>query len=153
MFIRYDYFQWRIQVRGPGCPASPLYLDQQTFRSKWRPKSRQKFFGRLPSHTPPLPPPPPLLLSKCLDDRPPLCQGLDPALISESPDVHRMKVKRTIALLWSVPFSEGCKENWAILVYGNHVFPLNCPLCARSVSFVYCRRSLHLCDRHPFGCL
>ena len=23
---------------------------------------------------------------------------------------------------------------WAILVYGNHVFPLNCPLCARSVS-------------------
>ena len=42
---------------------------------------------------------------------------------------------------------------WAILVYGNHVFPLNCPLCARSVSFVYCRRSLHLCDRHPFGCL
>ena len=45
--------------------------------------------------------------------------------------------------------------SWAILVYGNHVLPRNCPLCASSVrpsphALIFCRRTLHLCDRYPF---
>ena len=48
--------------------------------------------------------------------------------------------------------------SWAILVYGNHVLPRNCPLCASSVSplphaMIFCRRALHLCDRYPFRLL
>ena len=42
------------------------------FRPNWGPRGRKNFFWRLP------PPPPP---SKDLDDRPPLSQGLDPALV------------------------------------------------------------------------
>ena len=48
--------------------------------------------------------------------------------------------------------------SWAILVYGNHVLPRNCPLCASSVrplphAMIFCRRALHLCDRYPFRLL
>ena len=47
---------------------------------------------------------------------------------------------------------------WAILVYGNHVLPKNCPLCTSSVrplphTVIFCRRTLHLCDRYPFRLL
>ena len=46
----------------------------------------------------------------------------------------------------------------AILVYGNHVLPRNCPLCASSVrslphALIFCRRTLHLCDRYPLRLL
>ena len=46
----------------------------------------------------------------------------------------------------------------AILVYGNHVLPRNCPLCASSVrplphALIFCRRTLNLCDRYPFRLL
>ena len=48
--------------------------------------------------------------------------------------------------------------SWAILVYGNHVLPRNCPLWASSVrplplALIFCRRTLHLCDRYPFRLL
>ena len=48
--------------------------------------------------------------------------------------------------------------SWAILVYGNHVLPRNCPLCASSVrplpnALSFCRGTLHLCDRYPFRLL
>ena len=48
--------------------------------------------------------------------------------------------------------------SWAILVYGNHILPRNCPLCASSVrplphALSFCRRTLHLCDRYPFRLL
>ena len=44
------------------------------------------------------------------------------------------------------------------LVYDNHVLPRNCPLCASSVrplpyASIFCRRTLHLCDRYPFRLL
>ena len=47
---------------------------------------------------------------------------------------------------------------WAILVYGNHVLPRNCPLCTSSVrplphAVNFCRKTLHLCDRYPFRLL
>ena len=46
----------------------------------------------------------------------------------------------------------------AILLYGNHVLPRNCPLCASSVrslphALLFCRRTLHLCDRYPLRLL
>ena len=45
--------------------------------------------------------------------------------------------------------------SWAILVYGNHVLPRNCPLCASSVrplphALIFCRGTLHLCHKYPF---
>ena len=65
---------WRIQGRGPG-PAPPpplLVLDQTEAR-----RAEKIFWGDCPSPTP---------LSKGLYDRPPptppLCKGLDPALVS-----------------------------------------------------------------------
>ena len=47
---------------------------------------------------------------------------------------------------------------WAILLYGNHVLPRNCPLCASSVrplphAVIFCRRTLLLCNRYPFRLL
>ena len=48
--------------------------------------------------------------------------------------------------------------SWAILVYGSHVLPRNCPLCASSFrplphALIFCRRALHLCHRYPFTLL
>ena len=51
---------------GPGGGRPPLFLDQTGVRG-----AEKIFFGDCP-------PPPP---SKDLDDRPPLSQGLDPALV------------------------------------------------------------------------
>ena len=45
-----------------------------------------------------------------------------------------------------------------MLGYGNHVLPRNCPLCASYArplphALIFCRRTLHLCDRYPFRLL
>ena len=49
-------------------------------------------------------------------------------------------------------------KSLAILVCRNHVLPRTCLLCASSVrplphALIFCRRTLHLCDRYPFRLL
>ena len=69
MFVLTDRVSWSITVadpgEGPGGAAPPLALDQTEAL-----KAEKKIFST--------PPPPPL--SKGQNDRPPLSQGLDPAL-------------------------------------------------------------------------
>ena len=59
MFIIYDYFQWRIQVRGPGAqPPNSLYLDQQRLDQTEARRADKNFLGDCLPHPPPPHPPP-----------------------------------------------------------------------------------------------